>query len=163
MPSITIDERRTRHIVRDAKGRFREDTDANRRLLIEAASRRENFVGTDRAGSDWYAESLADGTQIWVRVAAVESLTVESIRAFAMPRDCYDEKKALSPEHAFRAMFLFLGEYYERSGRSGDLVDVLSDIQLHESDGMPADPAAGDDWLAAINEATAMPQKGRNR
>ena len=68
MPAVTIDETRVGHIFRDAKGHFREDTDANRRLLIQAASRRENFVGTDRAGSDWYAENLADGTQIWVRV-----------------------------------------------------------------------------------------------
>jgi hypothetical protein len=73
------------------------------------------------------------------------------------------KKKSLSPEQAFRAMFIFLNEYYERSARSGELVDVLGDIQLNETDGMPADPAAWDDWLAAINEATEMQQKGRSR
>jgi hypothetical protein len=53
---------------RDAKGHFREDTETNRRLLIEVASRPENFVGTDRAGNAWFEESLADGTQVWARV-----------------------------------------------------------------------------------------------
>ncbi len=68
MPDITIDETRVDHIFRDTEGHFREDTDANRRLLIEVTSRRANVVGTDRAGNTWYAENLADGTQVWVRV-----------------------------------------------------------------------------------------------
>ena len=68
MPDLTIDETKLGHIFRDAEGHFREDTDANRRLLIEVASRRENFLGTDRAGNDWYAENRSGGTQIWVRV-----------------------------------------------------------------------------------------------
>jgi hypothetical protein len=68
MPAITIDERRRSHIFRDAQGHFREDTEANRRLLIEVASRAENFLGTDHAGNAWYAQSRADGTQIWARV-----------------------------------------------------------------------------------------------
>ena len=73
------------------------------------------------------------------------------------------KKRLLSSEQAFRAMFIFLYEYYERSGRSGELVDVLGDIQVNATDGMPADPAAWDDWLAAINEATEIPQKGKSR
>jgi hypothetical protein len=68
MPDITIDETRVDHIFRDTEGHFREDTDANRRLLIQVASRRANAVGTDRVGNTWYAENLADGTQVWVRV-----------------------------------------------------------------------------------------------
>jgi hypothetical protein len=65
------------------------------------------------------------------------------------------KKKHLSPEQAFRAMFVFLSEYYERTARSAELADVLGDIQLIGSDGMPADPAAWDDWLAAINTVLA--------
>ena len=68
MPGITIDESRVVHIFREAEGHFREDTDANRRLLIEVASREANFLGTDQASNDWYAENRADGTQVWVRV-----------------------------------------------------------------------------------------------
>ena len=68
MPGPIIDESRVRHIFRNAEGHFREDADANRRLLIDVASRRTNFLGTDRIGNDWYAENLADGTQVWVRV-----------------------------------------------------------------------------------------------
>jgi hypothetical protein len=56
----------------------------------------------------------------------------------------------LSPDQAFRAMFNFLKQYYERTGEKGDLAAVLSDIQIVRSDGMPADPAAWTDWLHAI-------------
>jgi hypothetical protein len=70
MSALAIDESKVAHIFRDAEGHFREDTDANRRLLIDVASRRTNFLGTDWAGNDWYAENLADGTQVWVRVRA---------------------------------------------------------------------------------------------
>jgi hypothetical protein len=61
------------------------------------------------------------------------------------------KKKPLSPEQAFRAMFVFLNEYYQRTSGKTELGDVLSDIQLNETDGIPADPAAWGDWLAAID------------
>jgi hypothetical protein len=59
-------------------------------------------------------------------------------------------KKTLTPEQAFRAMFIFLSEYYERTQRQAELASVLSDIQTNRTDGLPADPAAWGDWLAAI-------------
>ena len=54
----------------ETEGHFREDTEANRRSLIEVASTPANFIGTDRVGNDWYEENLTDGTQVWVRVRA---------------------------------------------------------------------------------------------
>jgi hypothetical protein len=60
------------------------------------------------------------------------------------------KKKLLSSEQAFKAMFVFLNEYYQRTAGKAELGDVLGDIQLNERDGMPADPAARDDWLSAI-------------
>ena len=68
MATITTDETRRGHIFREADGHFREDSDVNRRILIDVASRRANFLGNDRAGNAWYAETLTDGTQVWVRV-----------------------------------------------------------------------------------------------
>ncbi len=68
MAAITIDENRLGHIFREADGHFREDSDVNRRILIDVASRRANFFGTDRAGNAWYAETPTNGTQVWVRV-----------------------------------------------------------------------------------------------
>ncbi|HLY44255.1 MAG TPA: hypothetical protein VKQ73_01645 [Stellaceae bacterium] len=60
-------------------------------------------------------------------------------------------KKMLSPEQAFRAMFIFLKEYHDRTGGQSELGSVLSDIQMNLwADGLPADPAAWGDWLAAI-------------
>ena len=65
------------------------------------------------------------------------------------------QKKMLSPEQAFRAMFIFLNEYYDRTGGTSELGSVLSDIQLNRPDALPADPAAWDDWLAAVDAVNA--------
>jgi len=62
----------------------------------------------------------------------------------------FDPRK-LSPEQAFNAMFIFLNRYYERTERKGELGAVLGDIQINEQDGRPFDPAAWEDWLAALN------------
>jgi len=56
----------------------------------------------------------------------------------------------ISPEQGFAAMLTFLDEYYRRTNGKAVLADVLGDIQVLQSDGMPADPAAWEDWLAAI-------------
>jgi hypothetical protein len=69
------------------------------------------------------------------------------------------KKKLLSPEQAFRAMFVFLEAYYHRTSGSAELGDVLGDIQLIASDNRPADPAAWDDWLAAIGTGSAESKK----
>jgi hypothetical protein len=60
-------------------------------------------------------------------------------------------KKLLSPERAFQAMFAFLHDYYQRTEGKAELSDVLSDIQMNAGDGLPADPAAWQDWLSAID------------
>ena len=65
---ITIDERRARHIFRNAEGHFRYDTALNRQILIDVANQPSNFAGRDRFGNDWFMETRADGTQVWVHV-----------------------------------------------------------------------------------------------
>lgn len=57
----------------------------------------------------------------------------------------------ITMEEAFKAMFVFLDNYYDRSG-GGELADVLSDIQILK-DGRPADPAQWNDWIIAVNSA----------
>lgn len=47
-------------------------------------------------------------------------------------------------------MFQFLDDYYNRLGRPVEIGNLLSDMQLIK-DEKPADPAAWDDWLKAIN------------
>ncbi len=48
------------------------------------------------------------------------------------------------------AMRLFLEDYYEQT-HSDDVGALLGDIQLLE-DGMTADPAVWDDWLACVDK-----------
>ena len=64
------------------------------------------------------------------------------------------KKKPLSPEQAFRAMSVFLHDYYQRTQGQAAVGDVLGDIQLGGS-GETADPAAWDDWLSVIETALA--------
>lgn len=65
----------------------------------------------------------------------------------------------LSARDAYRAMFLFLETYYDRSG-SGELGDPLSGMAINE-DGQPMDPAAWGDWLAADSAVIESPDPGR--
>jgi hypothetical protein len=61
---ITIDERRLRHIFRNADGHFPEDTPANRRLILRVARNPANRLGEDRFGVIWAEQTLPDGSQV---------------------------------------------------------------------------------------------------
>lgn len=58
----------------------------------------------------------------------------------------------MTEQQAFRAMTLFLTRFYDRAGN--DMETLLTDIGL-EADGETLDPAAWDDWLACVAEATS--------
>ena len=59
---------------------------------------------------------------------------------------------------AYKAMFRFLENYYERGGRNADEIAVLLSSMNMEifQDGRTADPAMWDDWLDAIEEVLAV-------
>ena len=61
------------------------------------------------------------------------------------------KRKLLSAEQAFRAMFLYLNEFYNRTEGKAELGEVLGDIQMNNKNGLPMDPAAWDDWLSAVD------------
>jgi hypothetical protein len=67
---VAIDEERADHIFRNAVGHFSRDSTANREILIEVASDRDNLAGIDRFGNSWFVAMRDDGTQIWVQVRA---------------------------------------------------------------------------------------------
>lgn len=54
-------------IFREKEGHI-EDTPENRSLLEAVANNKDNYVGTDRYGIQWYSKTQADGSQVWVRV-----------------------------------------------------------------------------------------------
>jgi hypothetical protein len=60
------------------------------------------------------------------------------------------KENLLSPEQAFRAMFVFLNAFYQRTEGKAELGEVLGDIQINSNNGSPMDPAAWGDWLAAV-------------
>lgn len=57
---------------------------------------------------------------------------------------------------AFKAMIVFLEEYWRRVGRPDDLSVLLSGLQLCD-DGRPMDLAHWSDWMRALETAKANP------
>jgi hypothetical protein len=62
------------------------------------------------------------------------------------------KERRLSNRQAFAAMSIFLERYYERGSTSDDLAVLLGDLQITKNDGLPLDPAAWSDWLAAVEQ-----------
>ena len=56
-----------KHIFRETNGHLT-DTIENRNLLEEVANNRNNFLGPDKHGNEWYGKMSSNGTQIWVEV-----------------------------------------------------------------------------------------------
>ncbi len=66
---VTIPHDRAGHIFsKQGRPGHLPDTPENRQLLINTASDRANFLGTDKFGNDWYAKITPDGKQVWVQV-----------------------------------------------------------------------------------------------
>lgn len=63
----SIAEENANHIFRNAPGHLA-DTLANRNLLIVTASNTQNWIGKDKYGNEWFANTLTDGSQVWVQV-----------------------------------------------------------------------------------------------
>ena len=64
---VRIHDASSRHIFRDQPGHI-PDTPENRRLLQDMTSNDANYLGTDRHGNQWYAQTQNDGTQVWTSV-----------------------------------------------------------------------------------------------
>lgn len=56
-----------KHIFRDKQGHMN-DTEKNRYLLESTANNKENYLGKDKYGNEWYAKILENGKQVWVEV-----------------------------------------------------------------------------------------------
>lgn len=54
-----------KHIFREKSGHI-PDTPTNRKLLEEVANKKENYIGTDKYGNEWYFQMQSDGSQVWV-------------------------------------------------------------------------------------------------
>ena len=56
-----------KHIFSKDKGHL-EDTPQNREKLIDVANKKENLLGRDQYGNEWYAEINEEGKQYWVEL-----------------------------------------------------------------------------------------------
>jgi hypothetical protein len=60
----------------------------------------------------------------------------------------------LTAEQGFHAMFLFLDQYNREMSGTANVPEVLSDLNP-AVDGRSSDPAMWQDWLRAVEAATA--------
>ena len=69
-----------------------------------------------------------------------------------------NSKKLLTPWESYLAMYYYLDAYYKRSSDSG-VGGLLGGMSLF-ADGLPADYAAWEEWLEAIQEAKEKKEEG---
>lgn len=62
--SLPKNDAQIKHIFRDKTGHI-SDTPSNRKLLEDVANKKENYMGTDKYGNDWYSQIQLDGSQVW--------------------------------------------------------------------------------------------------
>jgi hypothetical protein len=65
---LTTNEAQLKHMFRDSEGHFLQDTPTNRAMIENTANKSKNFLGVDKYGNRWYAETLPNGTQTWAEV-----------------------------------------------------------------------------------------------
>lgn len=65
--NIRICEKSAQHMFRKKAGHL-PDTSVSRELLIDIVSNKENFLGIDKWGNEWYGKTLVDGKQVWAWV-----------------------------------------------------------------------------------------------
>lgn len=64
--TLPQNEAQLKHIFSGKEGHL-SDTAANRVLLINLANSRDKYIGIDKYGNSWNAETNSDGSQNWVR------------------------------------------------------------------------------------------------
>ena len=64
--SLPKNDSQLKHIFSGKNGHL-SDTPANRKLLSDLANDHSKFIGKDKYGNSWNAETNSDGTQNWVR------------------------------------------------------------------------------------------------
>lgn len=65
--SLPTNDSQLKHIFRNKKGHLM-DTSDNRVLLEDVANNKNNYVGSDNHGNQWYSRILPDKGQVWVQV-----------------------------------------------------------------------------------------------
>ena len=64
--SLPKNDAQLKHIFSGKDGHL-SDTPANRKKLTDLANDQSKFIGTDKYGNSWNAETNSDGSQNWVR------------------------------------------------------------------------------------------------
>ena len=85
--NLPTDDSQLKHIFSNREGHL-SDTPDNRKLLTDLANDKSKFVGTDKYGNSWNAETTSDGSQNWVRY---QNGTINEGGRNATPRTWDDE------------------------------------------------------------------------
>ena len=63
--TLPSNDSQIKHIFREKTGHI-SDTPDNRKLLENVANKKENYMGIDKYGNEWYSQMQSDGSQVWV-------------------------------------------------------------------------------------------------
>jgi len=65
---IIFSEKRAKHIFRNKKNHFSQDTPENRKRLLDLVSNKDYRLGMCRRGKEWYGRIVENGKQLWAEV-----------------------------------------------------------------------------------------------
>jgi len=166
---LTTNENQLRHMFRLSRGHFANDTPANRAAIERTAGNTRNFMGTDIHGNFWYVEMQPNGTQIWAKVRngiIVEAGINATPQGFSPTSGMHqftprrqlrtgdDVVMNLSIKQSYLVMFYLLDDFCSKTNDEC-LTDLLSGFDPYTFlGGMPADPAAWEDWENVVEKIT---------
>lgn len=161
--SFPKNDSQIKHIFGERQGHV-PDTPENRKLMLETCNNESNYMGTDRYGKRWYAQTLPDGRQVWVatRDGIIQDCGInDSARSFDSDEGfCQPKSKGVTnimkttlAREAFLALYHLLDDLYSRYPYN-NLGLICSEMNPYLfKDSLSADPAAWEDFREYYEEA----------
>ena len=165
--SLPKNDSQLKHIFRKKQGHI-DDTPSNRTMLERVANNKENFVGTDSRGIQWYSQIQPDGSQVWVSVRneTIQNGGINSVPKPWNPQTGFNNMKGITfnmtqnyTDKAYLALYKIIDKYYDED-KNDWIASLASDMCPYTFvDSKSADPATYEDFTDCFNLCFAQSQK----